>query len=144
MLEPLLPAPEGWTRAKAGSNSVVVSESCDYSFADATYLKDGMKVRVTLADTGFNAQALGLLATMVVSLPDGYTGEVPPATTVARVNVNGLPAASRWDAKDREGEFTMLVAGRFVVKAEGTKVDALATLRAIVELVDVKKVGALK
>jgi hypothetical protein len=143
-LEPLLPAPEGWTRIKASADRVVVSESCDYSFAGATYTRDGMTVRVTIADTGKSDEGLGLLATMVVSLPDGYVGEVPPATTVARVKVDGMPAASRWDSKDKEGEFTVLVGGRFIAKAEGTKVTDLATLRAIVELVDLKKLGELK
>lgn len=143
-LEPLLPAPEGWTRTKASADRVVVSEACDYSFAGATYARAGMIVRVTIADTGKSEEALGLLATMVVSLPEGYVGEVPPATTVARVKVNGMPAASRWDDRDKEGEFTVLVGGRFVAKAEGTRLADLATLRGIVELVDLKKLGALK
>jgi hypothetical protein len=143
-LEPLLPAPEGWTRTRAGGDRVTVSESCGYSFADATYMKDGMKVRLTLADTGRNDEALGVLATMVISLPENYVGTVPPATTVARLTVHGMPAASRWDDKDKEGEFTVLVGGRFVAKAEGTKVTDLATLRGIVELVDLKKLGELK
>jgi hypothetical protein len=81
---------------------------------------------------------------MVISLPEDYVGTVPPATTVARVTVQGMPAASRWDDKDKEGEFTVLVGGRFVAKAEGAKVTDLATLRGIVELVDLKRLGELK
>jgi len=143
-LEPLLPAPQGWTRIKAGGNQVTVSESCGYSFADATYTKDGMKVRLTLADTGRNEEGLSVVATMVVSLPENYVGDVPPATTVARLSVRGQPAASRWDDKNKEGEFTVLVNGRFVAKAEGTNLNSLATLRAIVELVDLTRLGQLK
>ena len=143
-LEPLLPAPDGWTRTKASADRVVVSESCDYSFAGATYTREGMTIRVTVADTGKSEESLGLLATMVVSLPDAYVGVVPPATTVTRLTVNGMPAASRWDDKDKEGEFTVLVGGRFVAKAEGARLADLATLRGIVELVDLKKLGDLK
>jgi len=143
-LEPLLPVPAGWNRARSGGNRVVVSEECGYTFADAVYEKDGMKVRVMLADTGRNEESLGLIATMVVSLPDGYTGTVPPATTVTRLLLNGVPAASRWDAGPNEGEFVAVVGGRFVAKAEGTHIDSLATLRALVELVDLKKLGELK
>lgn len=143
-LEPLLPQPDGWTRVKAGGSRVDVSESCGYAFADATLMKGTMKVRVTLADTGRNEESLGLLATMVVSFPEGYTGTVPPATSIARPTLGGVLAASRWDAELSEGEFTILVDGRFVVKVEGTKVDDLATLRAIAELVDLKKLAALK
>ena len=143
-LEPLLPAPAGWTRSRSGANRVVVSEACGYTFADAVYEKDGMKLRVTVADTGRNEESLGLLAMMVVSLPEGYTGEVPPSTTVSRLVMAGLPAASRWDAANNDGEFVVVVGGRFVVKAESAHVDALATLRSMVELVDLKKLGELK
>jgi hypothetical protein len=144
VLEPLLPSPDGWTRTKASSDRVTVSASCLYSFAGATYTKDAMTVRVTVADTGSNEEALGLLATMVVSLPENYVGEVPPATTVARLTVGGQPAASRWDDKAKEGEFTVVVGGRFVAMAEGRHMTDPATLRAIVELVDLKKLRELR
>lgn len=144
VLEPLLPSPAGWTKTRASADRVTVSESCGYTFAGATYTKDAMTVRVTVADTGKNDESLGLLATMVVSLPEGYLGSVPPATTVARLTVGDMPAASRWDDKDKEGEFTVVVGGRFVAKAEGRQMTDLATLRAIVELVDLKKLGELK
>jgi hypothetical protein len=103
-----------------------------------------MKVRVTLADTAQNEESLGLMATLVVSFPDDYSGEVPPATSIARLSLNGTPAGSRWDSQAGEGEFVALVGRRFVAKAEGTKVDSIATLRAIVELIDLKKLGELK
>ncbi len=144
VLLPLLPAPPGWTRTRTGGSEVVVSDSCGYSFADATYTNGDMKVRVTLADTAQNVESLGLLATLVVSFPADYTGEVPPATSIARLTLNGAPAGSRWDAEAREGEFVALVGHRFVAKAEGTKLDSLATLRAIIELLDLKKLGELK
>lgn len=144
VLEPLLPAPPGWTRTRTGGSEVVVSESCGYSFADAIFTKGDMKVRVTVADTGRNDESLGLLATLVVSFPADYTGEVPPATSIARLTLNGAPAGSRWDAGQREGEFVALVGHRFVAKAEGTNLDGIATLRTIVELIDLKKLGELK
>jgi hypothetical protein len=143
-LEPLLPAPAGWTRVRAIGNRVVVSESCGYTFAEATFVKDEMKVRLMIADTGRNEEGLGVLATMVVAFPDGYIGTVPPATSIARTTTGGQAAASRWDAELGEGEFTILVDGRFVVKAEGAKIDDLATLRTLAEQVDLKKLAALK
>jgi hypothetical protein len=143
-LEPLLPAPAGWTRVRAIGDRVVVSESCGYTFAEATFVKDEMRVRLMIADTGRNEEGLGVLATMVVAFPDGYIGTVPPTTSIARITTGGQPAASRWDAGLGEGEFTILVDGRFVVKAEGAKIDELATLRTLAEQVDLKKLAALK
>jgi len=143
-LEPLLPTPPGWTRVRTRGSEVVVSDSCGYSFADATFTRDDMKVQVTLADTGGNAESLGLLATLVVSFPVDYTGEVPPATSIARLTLNDTPAGSRWDSDLREGEFTALVGHRFVAKVEGAKLDSVATLRGIIELIDLKKLGELK
>lgn len=143
-LEPLLPAVDGWTKTPKGGDKIVVSETCGYTFVDAIYTNGEAKVRVTLADTGFNQESLGLMAMIVVAFPDDYLGEVPPSTTIQRMNVGGMPAGARWDAAIGEGEFTILVGGRFVAKAEGTKVDSIDTLRALVERVDLKKLGALK
>ena len=143
-LEPLLPTPVGWTRTRSGGERVTVSEACSYTFADGVYTRGESRVRITLADTGRNAEGLTLIATLVVSFPDDYVNTVPPATTIARLPFDGAQAASRWDADQREGEFVVLVGGRFVAKAEGTRLDALATLRGMVELVDLKKLGALK
>jgi len=143
-LEPLLPVVDGWTKTPKGGDKVVVSETCGYAFVDAIYTNGNAKVRVTLADTGFNQEGLGLLAMIVVAFPDDYLGEVPPSTTINRLNVNGMPAGSRWDAAIGEGEFTILVGKRFVAKAEGTGVDSIETLRGLVERIDLKKLAALK
>ncbi len=143
-LQALLPAPIGWDLARSGGNQVAISDSCTYAFADATFLNGDLKVRVTLADTGFNADSLAALATMVVSFPDDYSDTIPPATTIKRLKVGDWPAASRWDADKGDGEFTLLVAGRFVATAEGSHVDSLDTLRAIIEQIDLQKLAALK
>jgi hypothetical protein len=55
-----------------------------------------------------------------------------------------MPAAYRWDAEKREGEYTVVINGRFVAKVEATKADSLETLRAIIDQIDMKKLGDLK
>ncbi|HUL73188.1 MAG TPA: hypothetical protein VLT86_08800 [Vicinamibacterales bacterium] len=144
VLEPLLPTLDGWTRGQARTDRVVVSETCSYAFADALYSHGDGKVRVTLADTGFGPDSLITLATMVVTLPDDYTGDVPPAAKVARVLFKGSPAATLWDNAKGEGEFTVVVGGRFVAKAEGSHVDALEILRTFIDQIDLKRLGDLK
>jgi len=144
VLQPLLPAPPGWTTERSGASQVELSDTCAYPVVDASYLKDAMRVRLRLVDSGRASDSLMALATMVMTLPADYAAEVPPATTITRVLYKGSPAAERWDAAQGEGEITVVVDGRFIVQAEGTHLDSLATLRSVVDLVDVKKLAELK
>ena len=143
VLQPLLPTPDGWTIGRQRSDRIL-NPDCTYSFAEVVLTRGDMNVRVTVADTDGNADTLMSLATMILTLPEDFIGEVPPATTVRRLVVAGVPAAERWSAIDKDGEFTVLIDKRFVVKAEGTRLDGVETLRRMVEAVDFKKVAALK
>jgi len=143
-LEPLLPTVDGWTKGPARADRVAISDTTGYAFAEAVYTNGDKKVRVTIADTASGGDSLISLATMVATLPDDYTGDVPPASKVARVQFKGSPAASLWDSAKAEGEFTVVVGGRFVAKAEGSHLDSLDTLRAFVDRIDLKRLGDLK
>lgn len=142
-LAALVSAPEGWTKGDAVLNKVD-SLSCAYNTASVTYTKGDMRVKLTIADTGGHADSLMAMASMVVTLPDGYSDQIPPATTVARVKINDMPAASMWDAEALKGELTVLVNGRFVVALEAKKVESLDTLRGMLSAVDLKALAALK
>jgi hypothetical protein len=142
-LEPLLPAPAGWTKIRSNTRRVDVSSDCAYSLADAVFMNGEMKVRITVADSGRNADSLLILASMVVTFPDNYTETVAKAT-ITRLRFNDAPAATRWDGEKKEGEFTVLVGGRFVATADGTNVDSLDTLRTLVGQIDLKRLGDLK
>ena len=141
-LEAFLPEPPGWTKGAVNSNRVEISDTVAYTSADAVYTKGEMKARVAVADSGLNPDCLTSLASMVM-LPDDYS-ETIDATIIKRLVVGGFPAASRWDGKKSEGEFGILVAKRFVAKAEGTHLDGIDTLRAIVEKIDLTKLAELK
>src|SRR5689334_10004707 len=81
-LEKLLLAPVGWTKGLALSERGAVTADCWYTFTYVTYLNGVMKVRLTIADTGFDEGAIGALANMVMMFPDDHVGIIPPATTV--------------------------------------------------------------
>ena len=142
VLESLLPQPDGWSVVRQQSKHVATGEMT-HSFADAVFRNGAMNVRVTIADTGGNETSLIALATMVMTLPDDFTGEVPPATTIRRLTIAGYPAAERWNAADSEGEVSVLIGKRFVVAVDGTKLDAADTLRRIVDAIDLKKIAEL-
>lgn len=142
-LEKLLPAPTGWTRIRTNKDLITLTETCSYSYADALYTNGAMKVRITLADTAADPSSLAVLATMVTSFPDDYSGRIPPATTIKRMPFNDAPAALRWDTAVSEGEFVVVFEKRFVAKAEGTSLDTADTLRSLVEQINLKALGEL-
>jgi hypothetical protein len=143
-LQALLPAAiNGWTKGRINSDRVAASDSCTYVIADVVYLKDGAKMRITLADTGFDTDALFALATMVMTLPPDHSGVVPPDTTVTRLTYRDAPAATLWTPSKREAEFVVVVGGRFIAKAEGTQLDGLDGLRGALDLIDLAKVAQL-
>ncbi len=143
-LQPLLPSPAGWTRERSNSDRIPVSDACSYSFADTLYANGDMRVRVTIADTGFGSDSLMTLAMLVATLPDDSVEEVPPATSIARLSYKGFPAATLWDAAKLQGEFTVLVGGRFVASVQGLKADGLDTLRGILDQIDLAKLADVR
>ena len=141
-LEPLLPMSlEGWTKARSSSNRV--TDGCAYTFADTVYTNGDAKLRVTVADTGFDADALMTVATIVLSFPAGHTEKIPPDTIISRITYRDFPAATMWNSAKGEAEFTVVVGDRFVVKVEGTRVDGLDTLRGVLDKIDLKKITDL-
>jgi hypothetical protein len=143
-LEALLPQADGWTKGVVHSNQIAISSDCGYTYADAVYTNGEMRVRLTVADSGFDPGSLAVLVPTVVSFPDGYSGKIPPATTVYRLTFQGSPSAARWDGTKNEADFEVLVANRFVAKGEGTHVTAMDTVQGLVEKIDLKKLAALK
>jgi hypothetical protein len=144
LLEGLLPQAEGWTKGAVHSNQIAISSECGYTYADAVYTKGEMRVRVTVADSGFDSGALAVLVPAVMSLPEGYSGKILPATTVERLTFEGSPAAARWDGEKAEADFEVLVARRFAARGEGTQVSGIETARDLVAKIDLKKLAALK
>jgi hypothetical protein len=143
-LAKFLPAPDGWTRGPVRTNQVEISQACTYTYANATYTKDDVRIKVTIADTAAHQEGLMTLVAAVVTLPDGHTATLPPATSITRVRIMEMPAAEMWDAQKSEGEITMVVSGRFAIVLEAAKADSLETVRGILRAIDVKALAALK
>jgi hypothetical protein len=141
-LEPFLPAAlEGWTKVRSTSNRV--TDGCAYAFADAVFVNGDAKLRVTIADTGFDADALMTVATIVLSFPAGHTETIPPDTVISRITYRDYQAATMWNSAKSEAEFTVVVGDRFVVKVEGTRGGGLETLRGVLDKIDLKKLTEL-
>jgi hypothetical protein len=92
-LEALIPAPDGWTKVSGRASEVAISPTVAYVAANALFTRDASRVRVTIADTDGSADVLVALATMVVSLPDGHSQTMKPATTITRASYKNWPSA---------------------------------------------------
>jgi hypothetical protein len=143
-LQTLLPAPEGWSKTGGRSAEVSITEKLAYTYADAVFTRDVMRVRVTVADTDGAADVLSAIATLVVSLPEDFTQTIKPATTITRSTYKTWPAAERWDSVQLKGDLTVVVAGRFVVSVEGSGLDTAQRLFEVIDPLDVKALAALR
>ena len=142
-MEKLLPVVDGWTATPPRTDLVVLSPDASYSVASTTLIKEAVRVKVTLADTGGSGDTLAMLATIVVSMPEDFSDSVS-GSSVKRSQIGGSPASEMWDPQKSSGEITVVVGKRFVASVESSKVDSLATLRAILDKIDLKALGALK
>ena len=143
-LRTMIPTVDGWTRGEPVGEVVRVSDDTGYSFVVAEFVNSAARVRLTIGDTVGAGDCLMALAAMISVLPEGYSENPAPSTNIMRFTYEGFQAASKWNADKFSGEFSVLVAGRFVVKAEGEGLDTLDTLRAFVSKVDFKKLAELK
>ena len=144
VLQSLLPEADGWTRGPLIGDIVHVTDDTGYSFAVADFAKGSAKLHLTIGDTVGVGDCLMALGAMISVLPAGYSEKPEPTTSIVRFTYEGYESASKWNASTFSGEFSVLVADRFVVKAEGEGVDSLDTLRVFVSKVDFKKLAALK
>ena len=144
VLQAMLPEADGWTRGPIAGDVVRVSDDTGYSFTGADFTNGAAKIHLMIGDTFGAGDCLLALAAMITVLPEGYSEKPAPGTAIMRFTYEGFQAASKWNTEKLSGEFSVLVADRFVVKAEGTGVAALDTLRAFVSKVDFKKLADLK
>lgn len=99
---------------------------------------DGREIRLALSDAGGAAFVTAFAAWALVEAEketdDGYerTGKV-----------NGRPTHERYSKSRESGEYGVLVAGRFVVTAEGERVDVKALKKAVAS-VDLGRLEAMK
>jgi curli biogenesis system outer membrane secretion channel CsgG len=138
MLKALLPETAlGYGRnsqdaVKTGAGTFKVSKASS-AFGD----KQGHKVELTIMDIA-GAASSGMLTMWANTEQDRQTD----GGYEKMYKAGGRAVHERWE-KSGSGEYQVLVAARFVVEAHGTQVD-MASLKRTVELVDFKKLEAMK
>ena len=137
-LQAFFPTIPDWTKGEADGNDVTVGMSI--STAQVTYTKGDSSVTLEITDTAMNQLVVGQVAAMTQSVnieqpANGYR----KASTVA-----GFPSIEEWDADAKNAELTVIVAGRFIVKANASQVSDIKPARAVIDAVDLKRLAALK
>ena len=107
------------------------------STAEAKYGADGADMTLSVTDLG----PLGALASMSGVL--GVNGDEETATSSSKLyQKDGATIAETYDRQSRSGSYGVVVASRFLVKAEGTGLP-MASLKAAVAGVDLDHLASL-
>lgn len=108
------------------------------SRAAAEFREDGRTVDLEITDTG---GAAGLMAFAGWAQLEGTREEGTRTERTARED--GRVIHEQWDSADGDGEYTMIVGNRFVVKVEG-EARSLADLKALLGEVDIARLESLR
>ncbi len=109
------------------------------SKADAGYAGDaGQSIDITITDTGGASMFAGLAAWSMIEqekeTDDGYE---------KMGKVDGRPVHEKFNTKYKDGEYSVVVASRFIIDAHGRQVD-MDTLKQSVAAVGLDKLEAMK
>jgi hypothetical protein len=138
LLKPLAPASlagmarESLSAEKTGAMGIQVSN------VDAEYAAGDRRIRLTISDTGGASGMMGMASwAMVQTEREDDTGYEKTYKDDGRL------VHEQWDSGSRRGEFAVIVADRFVVKAEGENL-AMDELKAALAEIDLDALAAMK
>lgn len=137
-LESLLPELPGWTRSDTKGEQITMPAT--YSRAQARYEKDAAHIELEITDTALNQLLLAPLSMFVAA---GYSERSDEGFKQA-TKIGVHPGMEEWNIDSKRGEVTAVVAARFVVHATGYDVDAIDSVRAAAQAVDLAKLATLK
>ena len=128
LLKALMPEALGNLKRNKIEAEKVTMGNFKISKAEAGYADDqGSSINLTVTDAGgtalFGALAAWSLIEQDSETSDGYE---------KMGKIDGRPTHQKYNTKDMNGEFTVIVANRFVVEARGQKVDMDALKQAVV------------
>jgi hypothetical protein len=138
LLKPLAPASmagmsrESLSAEKTGAMGIQVSN------VEAEYAAGDRRIRLTISDTGGASGMMGMASwAMVQTEREDDTGYEKTYKDDGRL------VHEQWDSGSRRGEFAVIVADRFVVKAEGENL-AMDELKAALAEIDLDALAAMK
>jgi hypothetical protein len=137
-LQSVFPPLPGWTRSKPTGEQM--TSPVAYSQAEVRYTKGDNRIELKIIDSGFHQL---LLAPYTVFLTAGYERQTENGYEKS-TKVGTEPGWEKWNAAANSGEVNAVIAQRFLVQAEGHKVDDLKVLHDVLGKIDFVKLAALK
>lgn len=136
-LQDLLPATvSGWTRGEVQSQSGSAG-GIGGSQAEAHYTSGDQSFRLSVTDVG----AMGALATLGGALNARSSRQTATGYEKAEV-IDGRMTNEKWDNAAHSGNYSVMVAGRFMVEAQGSA-PSIDILKGAVAAVDPARLEAL-
>ena len=137
-LQTVLPTVSGWEMGKPTGERM--SAPVPFSKTEVSYSKGDANVNVEITDSGFNRL---VFAPFMMMMAAGYEKETDTGYEKS-TKIGGNPGLEKWNSENKDGEITVLVANRFIVKFEGDGLDDIKALQSFVSATDLTKLGALK
>ena len=137
-LIPFLPSPAGWDRGKPEGHQV--TSPVAISTAEAQYTKGTYRAHVTITDSAFSPVFM-MPFTMLMSMNYGERSTSGYKKSVA---YSAQPGLEDWNSDNKHGEITVIANKRFVIQATGDGFDSMDELKAVVNSIDLTKLGALQ
>jgi hypothetical protein len=122
----VLPEVAGWTRLDHRSERVNLP--VPHSAGRAIYERDGQRISVVVTDT---AMSQLLLSPFSMFLDAGFE-EHTDGGFIRAIKVADSPGFEEWNGPRRRGEVVVVVGGRYLLKATGTNIPAIDTVRGVV------------
>ena len=137
-LQPFFPDLPGWEKGTPTGERM--TSPVPFSQAEVRYRKGDSRIEMSIVDSGLHPL---LLAPYTMLLATGYEKQTENGHEKA-TKVGGDPGWEKWNGRTKRGEVSAVVAKRFVVRAEGTRVEDLAVLRDALAKTDLAKLAALQ
>ncbi len=137
-LKGLLPASlgSGYARTDISGESGGVG-GLQTSSAEAVYTRGDARITLKVADVA----AAGAMATLGGAV--GVNSEHQTATGYEKVHMDGGRMVSeKWDSQDKSGDYSVMIASRFMIDAEGSGAD-MADLKAAVQSIPADRLASL-
>jgi hypothetical protein len=138
VLKGMLPAalPSGYARTEVSGDSGAVG-GLQGSSAEAVYTKGDARITLRISDVA----AAGTLATLGGALNVNADHQTP--TGYEKVHVDGGRMVSeKWDGQSKSGDYTLMIASRFAIEAEGSGAE-MSDLKAAAAQVPADRLASL-
>ncbi len=138
LLKGFLPEINGWTKSRARGEQM--TSPFAISNAKAHYENGPSTMDIEITDSALNQMIFAPFAAFMAA---GYSERSDDGYKKSGV-ISGSPGFESWRKDSNHGEVTVIVANRFVVQANGRRVENIDAVKKAVETIDLARLATLK